>query len=45
MARQTVWCAECDGPVDVVEEGRQTDTHGIEWWVTLFDCGHEAAVQ
>ena len=37
----TVWCAECEGPSDVAEEGPEGDPDGWEWWVVRLDCGHE----
>jgi len=41
----TAWCAECDGPADVIDSSWETAPDGTGWWVSRFDCGHEAAVQ
>ena len=40
----TVWCAECEGPSDVVQEGLEEVLelgYVRDYWVILLDCGHE----
>ena len=41
---KTVWCDECGGPSDVVDEGLQPDgpePWAPEFWVRMLDCGHD----
>ena len=42
----TIYCTECEGPADVVDEFEDDDdTTFVRYWVRVLDCGHEEATQ
>lgn len=49
MTAATVWCAECEGPSDVVEESLEDIVHGDQTvgtaWVRHLDCGHDEVTE